>query len=99
MGFLGIGKEWVENGDGNEDSYVRFVQVFSEKKATALKRTALVVCPVHIILLIFQARRRKWLIGKGYVPVGFLPVFCAREGLEKKEIREDEGFYLYGLQF
>lgn len=41
----------IEKSDGNMKSLVGFVYLFSDKTATALKSTVLVVHPFHAILL------------------------------------------------
>lgn len=87
----------MENGDGNVESVVRFVQLLSDKRGTKLKSRALAAYSVHIILLSVSARRRKWLIRTTHTLVGFLPVCCGNEQLEGERRGEDEELSVCGL--
>lgn len=52
----------IEKGEGNVETFVGFVQLISDKKATTLKSTALLSYRVHAILVNFFVGRIKWLI-------------------------------------
>lgn len=60
---------------------VRFVQIFSEKMATLLKRPAVVAYSYHAVLLTFKKAYRSWLGRSGQSLVAFL----------SGENRENEG--------
>lgn len=49
---------WSERDDENLKPFVDFVQFFSKKTATALKRMALVAYPVCTVLLNVLARKK-----------------------------------------
>lgn len=50
-GYHNSGNVSVENGDGNAESFVGFIQIFSDKMATPHKNATLVVYTVCAILL------------------------------------------------
>lgn len=53
-------------------SFVRFVLVFSDKTATTLKSTVLVVYLEHLMLLTTSAVCWRWLVDDKLTSVGFL---------------------------
>lgn len=55
-------------------SFVIYVQIFSDEKAASLKSTALVAYPVHVMPIDFTYSFRWWLFENGHTVVGYLPV-------------------------
>lgn len=47
-----------ENSEGNAESFVVFIPLFSDKTAKPLNRTALVAYPMQAVLLIMSPKRR-----------------------------------------
>lgn len=52
------------------------VQTFSDKTATTLKSTALIVLSVHAALVNFMYSFRRWLNENDHTVVGYVPVEC-----------------------
>lgn len=52
----------IRRVDGNVESFVGFVQLYSKESATTLKSTAMVVYPIQPILLYVSARRTQCFI-------------------------------------
>lgn len=50
---------WSERGNGNSESFVGFVQIFSDTTVTTLESAALVAYPVHVILLNVSLFKRQ----------------------------------------
>lgn len=81
---------WIEKGDGDVESFVAFVQLFSHKTATRLESTGLAAYPVLSIVLNVSARRTKWLIYNGNMLTGILPICCSDQQLEEERSKADE---------
>lgn len=50
MGFLDSGNVYIENSNGNVESFTYFIQIFSDKTATALNSTSLATFSVYSII-------------------------------------------------
>lgn len=72
----------IEKGDANVESFVGFLQLFSNKTTAALTNTALVAHAVHVIPMSVLARIRQHLNDHIYTRVVFLPVCSTDEQLE-----------------
>lgn len=57
MGYRCSGNVWIDNFDGTAESFIGFVLLFSDKKTTTLKNTALGAYSVHDFLLNVSARK------------------------------------------
>lgn len=75
-------KGWcgVELKSGRGKSFVRYIQILLDKRATTLKSSELVLYPVCDRILIFSNRFRRWNIWKGLTKIGFWPVKCLSSG-------------------
>lgn len=63
--------------DGNAEvpnSFVGYLQVFNYEIAATLRITALVVYPVHVVLLHCSSLYHRWIIKYGYTVFCLLPV-------------------------
>lgn len=89
-GFRGNGKLWIEDIDRNTKSFMGFALFFSEKTATTLKSTSLVVYLVHSFLENISTRTRKWLIDNEHGLVGFPPLSFTQEQLKEENGAADE---------
>lgn len=76
--------------DKSEIFFVGFVEIFSEKKVTALRSTVLATYRDHAIILDSLIRQRQWLINNGHTLVWFLSVCCSCENLEEDQSGGDE---------
>lgn len=76
IGSYVSGFVWLETIDWIAESFVGFVQLFSDKTGTMLKSTVLVVYPEYSFLLNVSTRRGHWLIYNVHTLVGSLPVCC-----------------------
>lgn len=70
---------WDENSPDYPRSFVELVEWFSDKPSSALKRSAVVLYPVHAVLLNFNDSYKRWLVQNGYSLVAFLPLESAPE--------------------
>lgn len=96
MRFFDSRDEWVQKGDGNVESFVGLLQLFSDKMTTTTKSTTLADSGVHSTLWNVLARR-KWWMGHRYTLVRFLAVYCLDEKLEGEERRDGEEMAVYGF--
>lgn len=95
MGSFDDRNVWSEKGYGNCKSFVGTVEIFSDKTATTLKNTALVVHQVHTILLNNFIRVRQRLMDILLTLVGFLRVYCSNKVLQDKGREEDDDMSVY----
>lgn len=58
------------------NSFMGFCQNFGDKTSTSLKISAVVTCPVHIVLINFSEGYRRILVSNRHTLIGFLPVTC-----------------------
>lgn len=68
----------IEKGNRSKESFVRFVQIFSDKTAPTMRFTALATHFVLTILLNILVTRRKWLMTSKDTKEVFLPI-CRRK--------------------
>lgn len=75
---------WSTDNDIFPKVFVAFVQMFSHKTASSLKNSALVVYPVHAVLLNFNNACKRWLRKSRHILAAFLSVACSpeMEGIE-----------------
>ena len=65
---------WNDNDASFPESFVGFLQLFSDKTASSLTSSAFVAYPLHAVLLNCAPQQKEWLINNGYTIIGFLPV-------------------------
>lgn len=73
------------------------MQLFSDKKASTIKSTALVSHLLPALLQNMSAKRRQRLITNGHTLVGFPVVYCTQKQPEKEGSVEDGEMSAYGL--
>lgn len=71
-------KVWAENTYGNVEGCVGFIQFHSDKSATMLSGTSLVVNHMYDTFLNISTKRRQWLINNVHTLVRLLPVCCTQ---------------------
>lgn len=59
MGACDSGTVWIENRHRDAESFVGFLQKFSEETTTTVRSTTIVTYPMHVILLSESARRNQ----------------------------------------
>ena len=65
---------WNDKNPSSPDSFVGFLQLFSEKTTTTLTSSAFVAYPIHVVFLNTTPAKRDWLINNGYNIIGCLPI-------------------------
>lgn len=81
---------WIEDNDGNAESFVGLFQLFSEKMVTMLKSMTLVAYSVHATILNVSTKRWQWLVNNEHTMVVFLPVCRTQHQLECEDSVENE---------
>lgn len=64
----------MEGGGGRIGSFAQYLHAFTNKKGTSLRVTALVACPVHLLLSNVSISYQRRFIENKHVVVGFLPM-------------------------
>lgn len=65
---------WKEKDSAGEQSFVGYMQIFSDKTAIGLNNTTLVDFPMHVVLTNFKYLFQLWWSENGHTIVGYLPV-------------------------
>lgn len=77
------------------ESFVKFLQLYSDKTTTTLNTIALVAYPFYFIPLNISAKRGQELIDSVHRWVGFLRLGCTHEQLKENGIGDDEDMLVY----
>lgn len=81
---------WVEHSEMRPNSFVGYVQVFTDKTATVLNSIALDAHPVRVVRLNFLVPFRRWLNGNRPTAVELLPSGEGRCELHEGKSGESE---------